>query len=259
MNDKFRQDREEQALRERLARLSSRLVDTSRLERNLAPLWGEAERSPRWRRWRWPLQIAAAVAFLVLGGYFASTHDFAAGEPVVASPASLWQLHYSEPDRPMAEVETIDAAEGVIRRQWRDAPGLPRPERSRVIGCCLHKVGGRRVASVHLEYDGQPVTVLVGRARDFRHDHDHDGRRWREGRKHRHEARRDRWRERRMDRRGARDADGFRVHYRGEKTMVTTRRGARWICVMAEMPADQLKAFAIELLDRSPATLGGKS
>lgn len=221
MNEKHddKQERLDQATSRRLAKLGQRPVDTAALERRLEPLWSRPQPSTRtyawWRQARPPLAAAAAIGMLVLVGWLVF---HTATAPAIAEPAEVSQLHHQmlTSHLDVEPVEDIEAANRVIAEQWVDAPRLPDvslPAR----GCCLHQLGGKRVAAVQLDHPAGDVTMAVARSRDLTIP---------EGREVEHGGQR------------------LTVHDHGGVTMVMARHEGRWLCVMGELPEQELIEIA---------------
>lgn len=216
------QRRLDEATSRRLARLADCPVDTARLEQKLEPLWTEPARSTAnpawWRLRRPPYAAAAAVLLLVALGWFV----FQTSTPAMADPGEMSQLHRHmlSSEIEVTPVRDIAAANRMIAAQWAEAPSLPEvslPARA----CCLHHLGGRPVAAVQLEHPDGPVTMVVARANDLRLP---------PGRVVEHAGQR------------------FTVHEHDGVTMVMTHDENRWLCVMGDLPEQDLVELAARVV-----------
>lgn len=212
----------EELTRRRLAKLSGRPVDASRVARRVEAELGGQRVEPRRRVVGW-LSAAAAVVLLVLG-LAVMNHT---ASPVVAAPAELVQLHkhVASGGHGATTVRSIDEAQRAIAAQWPDAPELPAPptaavDGEQVMACCLGHIGSRKLACVLIEGGDRPVTMVVANAKDVKPAEgdaiERDGRR-------------------------------FYTHEMRGVNMVATQRGERYICLMGEVPIDRLIEIAQRL------------
>ena len=212
-------DRLDAALAKRLAQLAGTPVDTTRLQRRLREAMRN-EGAPRaalpLRRWWRPLSSVAAalVAVGVIGWLLV-----AGSSPAVAAPNELFRLHQGLVDGEVhAElVSGVDEANRQIAAQWAQAPRIPRPNRGSIKSCCLHRVQDVRVACVLMEYAGQPVTLVVAPGKQL------------------------------CSAKGltiTRAGRQFIAHKQDGLQMVMTHHDDRWLCVMGELPTEQLVDLA---------------
>ena len=214
----FTEHRLDAATSRRLARLADRPVDTASLERRLAGALADepapAKRAA-WRRSARPLQAAAVVTLLVVAGWLVVQ----ASTPAVAAPGALAQIHRQmlAEELDTMPVTSIEAANAAIASRWSQAPAIPEAPGARVLACCLHELDGARLALVRLEYDDAMVKLVVARSRDLRSP---------------------------PGRTVVRDGRDYVIHEHGGVTMVMKKDGGRWLCVMGELPEDDLLAIA---------------
>ncbi|MEX0775114.1 MAG: hypothetical protein WD042_05295 [Phycisphaeraceae bacterium] len=218
--DKFQSDTN-RAVADRLARLGTMPVDTTRLERMIGtqiprPATPSARATPR-LRWLRPLQALAASLLVtaVVGALIWS----ATGGPVMASTAQMAQMHRDlVAERvPVTKVDSIEEASRILAGQQPDQPGLPAVPNAHLMACCMTSIKDRQVACVLFRNDGQPVTMSVARASDVRSPPSPTT---------------------------TRDGVSYHVETTDTLTMVTTQRDGRWICLIGELPADRLIEIA---------------
>jgi hypothetical protein len=117
----------------------------------------------------------------------------------------------------MTVVTSVEQANRVLSGQWSDLPQLPTPTSSQLHACCIHDFMDSKVACLILR-DGQtPLTMVVGRAREFRPA------------------------EGRTVERGGRK---FTLHEVNGLRMAMTHQGDRFVCLMGEVSADRLLEIA---------------
>jgi hypothetical protein len=211
----------DQATSRRLAHLGTMPVDTRTLDTRLAALVPPRPRAvPVQRTWLGPLR-AVAAALLVIGLVGALLYTFSSG-PAQASVSDMARMHEDlvSGKTPVVQVDSIDAANRELTRQWPDSPALPNVPQQHVMACCMKSVKNKRVACVLLKSRETPVTLTVANASDIK----------------------------RPDTPGVEHGGvTYHVQSTGKLNMVTTRRNDRWICLIAELPADQLKELAARL------------
>lgn len=214
-------DKLDQLTRQRLAGLGQVPVDTSDLERRLeAALWQQQRRpAPRWSPRLVRLALAAMVA--IAAGTFLYFQGGAT--PVIAAPVALAQLHRDlvAGQIPMVSVSTIEQANHYLTSEWTEAPPLPDPTAATVTSCCKKNLQNRNVACVLLDYDGQQVTMMVGRSRDLVC-----------GAKHTDVMQHGRH---------------YAVHESDGLQMVMIENKGRWICLMSAASVDALMDLADSL------------
>jgi hypothetical protein len=97
--------------------------------------------------------------------------------------------------------------------------GATQPQ-AHVMACCIKSVQNKRVACVLLKSDGVPVTMAVADAKDVRSPKSlvvvHSGTR-------------------------------YHVQSSGSLNMVMSEREGRWVCLIAELPAERLMGLAAHL------------
>ena len=142
----------DQATRQRLARLSGRPVDTTRLDGQLRAALAQAAPAPRLavarRFWR-PLAGLAAAAAVVLALSLALLNS---GAPAFAAPADLVRLH----QQAIAEMPA-----GMTVSSVADA-------NRHLHNCCIREVQNRKLACVLLGEEQVPITMVVAHSRDFK-------------------------------------------------------------------------------------------
>lgn len=207
----------------RLQRLSTRPVDTQRLEQRLRAAMGDAAAPiPPSRRlvfptaWvrTWATTAAAAIVLLV------SITAMLLIEPhAVASPAAMVQLHRNmvagqvEP----VQTETQEALYAMIASGWDGENELPALPDHVLESCCLQSVDGRPVLGMLVLHEGVPVSVLMA---DSRGAHMFDGK--------------------------VIELDGrsYTTRMQDDTAMVMTEWNGRMLCFMGDIDQKQLASMA---------------
>ncbi len=208
-------DERDLAVAERLGRLRTMPVDTTRLERLLEGKIPPAPARSGAMRFGWlrPLQaIAASLLVMALIGALIWT---TAGEPVLASAAEMARIHREMLNDPsdVFKVDSMRQASEVLSGKWPRNPGLPRSFDSHVMACCMHSIKDRKMACVLFRNDGRPVTLSVAKSSDLRSPQSPTV---------------------------IRGGEAYHVESSGELNMVSTQRDGRWICLIGELPVDRL-------------------
>ncbi len=218
------QERLAKATRQRLARLGSIPVDTTRLEARLNKAFEAYQpaipvsSSPAVHWWRPIYRIAAVFAVVgLIGLLFVSM----GGNPAIASVTELVRIHQEAVagESDLMPADNFTEAAGLIHDQWAKAPKIPEPRVGRVIASCLHELASREVACLKLELRGQPITMVVGHSREIVCSAEH------------HQI--------------SRNGRTYLVYDRDDVRMVMIDHDDRWVCIMGEAPMDDL----IELAD----------
>ncbi len=210
------------AVSRRLARLAGMPLDTARLERRLEKAMDAYDqgrtdfRLPLWFR------STSAVAALILMAVFIGLLTFTTTTPVIASPNALARVHHEvvAGTDGMVPVATLEEANAVVAQRLRQAPALPRQMDAAVRSSCLHDIQGVLAACVLVEYKGQPVTLVVADGNDLC---SRDGT---------------------MVMRGHRQ---LMVHTVDGVRMAMVEIDNRWLCVMGDLPTDDLVDLAASI------------
>src|SRR5438552_13584585 len=117
----------DRAVAQRLAKLRTMPVDTTRLEQMLGaqlPVPEKADAPERRHRWLRP--IAAAANFLLVVVLVAALLTSSAG-PVLASPTQMAQMHEElvSGRTQVMQVDSIEAANRALAAQWPQSPAVP--------------------------------------------------------------------------------------------------------------------------------------
>jgi hypothetical protein len=206
-------DRLDQATADRLRRLGSMPVDTTRLDKLIQARIPRAQRRPSIFLTARPFRaIAASVLILVMVGVIILSLS---GGAVLASPDKIAQFHEEMVSgRAGTPVRSIEDANQKLAEQWNKSVQIPDVPNEHVMSCCIKTIEDKRVACVLLNCDGQvPVTMTIAKASDMQcpstdvvmHGGVH-----------------------------------YHVHHAGKLNMVMTERDGRWICLSGELPAEQL-------------------
>lgn len=224
MNPDRDQNDLDEATSQRLRRLASTPVDTSRLDKwmqaQFGPNDGEATRRVAWFRWRSALGVAAAVAIAVLIGVMSLS-----GTRAVAAPLELRQVHEQVIDGSLPALAAIDLADAK-RRIEALVDGAPRPDGDypgSVRCCCGQVLAGERLAFVKTRFGQTPVTIVLMRGYHACAGNEHEM----------------------TDEQGRR----FIVHHDRAGVQATlTPREDHWVCVMAALPTDDLLKVAGQIV-----------
>ena len=209
------------ALAERLTRLSQRAIDTSRLEARVKAVVGPAQLPVRISRWMTPKRAAVVGVLIVLpvvGLFFLLWC-----RPLLASPAALSRIHAENVDgAPHVEaVDSMAAADRVIKRQWANCPRLPELSSGKVVSCHVHPMRcSKRLSCLCLQVDGQTVTLAAAHPADMR-----------------------------LPDAPFVSRDGIRyfVQSHGNTNIVIADRNGVWLCLIAALPSDRLVEAAATL------------
>jgi hypothetical protein len=219
------QDRLDRATSGRLAKLASRPVDTSELERRLEQALGNdiaqepVKTALRLQAWWRPITAAAAAILIVVTiGWLALDGG---ASPAMAAPAELAQIHFDVAKglSPHLEVTSVEEANQLLAKQSNGmvpVPELPGAIRS----CCLHQHASTTLTCALIDLDGQLITVALA---DGAKLHSPPGKTI------------------------TRDGRMFIAHTANGINMVMTTEGNRWLCVMGEVTSEQLVDVAINI------------
>lgn len=221
MSSQTHHDRLDQATARRLAKLREMPVDTSRLDRliesRIPPPHAVPDVVFRLR----PLRAAAAaVALLAIVGAMIWSLSGGAAQ---ASPQVLAQFHEElvSGKIPAIRVDSIAQANQALAEQWKQAVQIPEIPSEHVIFCCMRQIQDKRVACVLLRGMGDvPVTMAVAKARDMK-----------------------------MSGGEIRAYKGllFHIYSSGRLNMAMTERDGRWICLISQLPVENLMEIAGEI------------
>lgn len=172
MRDKPTQFELEQAVRGRLAKLSTTPVDMSRLAHQLDALMAKSTASEP-QRWCFPMvwrPVSAAAAAVLIAAAIGIIVATVGHSPAVAAPGHLAQLHAEaiRSDSMATAVSSVEEANRVLAGQWDDLPSIPIVDTATLHACCIHDFMDDRVVCLVLRDGFEPLTMVVGRARSFR-------------------------------------------------------------------------------------------
>jgi hypothetical protein len=207
------------ALAERLAKLSQRPIDTSRLEPRVKAIVGPVPSPQPVPCWMTRRRAAAGllIALPLIGSLLLLW-----SRPILASPAALSHIHEENvAGAPHAEVvDSISAADRAIKRRWPNCPRLPELTSGKVMSCHVHEIRCKRLSCLCLQIDGQSVTMAVAHPSDMLLP----------------------------------DApfvtrDGLRyfVQSHGNTNFVIADRNGVWLCLIAALPSERLVETAATL------------
>ncbi len=199
----------EQALMSRLRGLRQMPVDTGELESAIT------SRVPRprrfWQRaWR-PMTALAASVIVVASVALALS---AGSREAHAEPAMMAQIYRDMVSGkvPTHTTENMHDANSAIAAMIDGAIKIPEVPASHTMACCMREVKNRKVACVLFENHGTPVTISVAKATDFKGPRD-----------------------------GVSQITSDNLH------MVMMERNGLWICMVSEMPMNELVALSQEI------------
>jgi hypothetical protein len=211
----------DQATARRLARLRTTPVDTRDLEKRLATLIAPPARDGRMRLGRLrPLRALAAGLLIV--GIIAALLLSTSGGPALASVAQMAQVHEDlvSGKTPAVQVDSIDAANRELSKQWPNSPAFPNVPQDHVMACCMKSLKDKRLACVLLKTQGVPVTMTVANAADMKLP---------------------------TSPTVTRDGVTYHVQSSGTLNMVTAQRNQRWLCLIGHVAPEQLMEMAAKL------------
>lgn len=218
--DDFDNAEVEQAIADRLAKLRTLPVDTSRLDRALrARIPPVSARNSRF--WLRPVQ-AIAASFVLLSALTAVLFLNASSGPALAGAAEMAQVHEDMVSGrvPVMQVHSIAEANRMLASQSPDAPPLPNVPQEHVMACCMKSLHNKKMACVLLKSDDVPVTLTVANAADMKLPPAPT-----------------------VDRGGVR----YSVQAVGKLNMVMTEHDGRWLCLIGKLPAERLMDAASQV------------
>jgi hypothetical protein len=224
----------DQATSRRLGRLRTMPVETGRLDQMLRAAVpavvgvDEAASSSRWSIGYFLRPMRAVAASLILIAGIAALLLVNSSGAALASTEQMARMHEDLVSGrvPVTEVKSLEEAGQMLGGKGAAVPSLPsmptgatQPQ-AHVMACCIKSVQNKRVACVLLKSEGVPVTMAVADAKDVRSPKSpvvvHSGTR-------------------------------YHVQSSGSLNMVMTEREGRWVCLIAELPAERLMGLAAHL------------
>lgn len=217
MNDNLRPDPADQAIVARLAKLSARPVDLSRLRDHVEARIPRPQRHSIWHIMALR-SVRAAAAILVVAVTALSVTIGSWSGPALASTDDLLQLHQAlvTQHADMTNVSSMEAANAALAGKWPDAPAMPNMPEHKDMACCVHHIGRAKAACVLLSIDGTPVTMAAADASDVRMPE---------------------------MQKVQRNGTTFHTQTANNVSMVMTQRGEHWYCLMGQVPTDKLIGF----------------
>jgi hypothetical protein len=219
MPDNF--DRLDDATAQRLRRLGSMPVDTSRLDKLIqAQIPRPQKHSPFVFALRPIRAIAASVLILVMVGVIVLSLS---GGAVLASPDTMAQLHQDMISGKVAatQVDSIDQANKALEDQWHHSVQIPQIPADHAMKCCIREIDNKRVACVLLNAgSGKFVTMAVAPAKDMKCPDSESM---------------------------VKDNIRYHIQKSGQLNMVMAERDGLWICLISDLDAPQLMSMASEI------------
>jgi hypothetical protein len=215
-------ERLDRATADRLARLGSMPVDTSRLEQSIRALIPPPARRRQQGLFLWAKPMRAVAALLLMIGVVAAVLLYASGGPALASPAQMAQMHEDivSGKTPVMQVSSVDEANRALTAQWPDSPGIPTMPADHVMACCMKSVKDKKVACVLLKNEGEPITMTIAKASDMS-----------------------------LPTSPTVERNGMTYHVQSFNAlnMVMTERNGRWVCLIGKVPTERLMDLALKL------------
>ena len=218
-------DRLDRATAARLRALAGRPVDTTGVERGLArALRNETIQETdvlhvTWQRWWRPITTAAAAILVVVTMGWMMLEG--GPSPAVAAPAELAQIHFDVAHglSPHLKVSTVAQANQLLADQSNGVipvPALP----GAIQSCCLHHYASTTLTCAMIERDGRLITIAIA---DGAKLHSPAGQVI------------------------TKNGRAFIAHTANGINMVMTNEADRWLCVMGDVPMEQLVAVAADI------------
>lgn len=215
-------DQLDRVVQARLRRLGQYQPDSSRLERRLESAIGEL-RKDEGPRLRWPIQfrrsLLAAAALIAIAATLTIvlTRATDSAGAVQLSEVVLAHQTFLNGNAHLINVEDVGQANRECQGRSPDAPTIPALEGVSVRCCCVEEFCGCRSSCLHFDYEGVPVTMAVIVENEF-------------------------------DAPGVsllkRDGRSYKVLSDGAMSVVATTGSDRCICLVSEMPVENLLALA---------------
>jgi hypothetical protein len=208
----------DRAVSQRLAKLRAMPVDLTGLDKAIKAQLPPVGQS-RWRVLSLRPVRAIAASLVLVSAIAAAIMLSASSGPAQAEAAQMAQVHQDivSGRMPVMQVSSIDAANRMLNQQSPGAPSLPQLPDSHVMACCMKSVHNKKMACVLLKNDGVPVTLAVASAADMK-----------------------------LPAAPVQTRNGvsYRVQHVGDLSMVMTARNGKWLCLIGQLPAEQLMDMA---------------
>ena len=219
-DNEFHRDLDE-ATSARLRKLQALPVDLSGLDSALRGRLPERRGRATLRIFRPLTALAASIAVIV--AITAAVLIGTSGGEVLASPTTMAELHREIVSNklPVTKVNSIEEASRVLSEQsGSKSPQLPDAPEAHVMACCMKSIRNKKMACVLLQSGGTPITMTVARSQDV---------------------------ETPSCEAVNRNGTMYHVQAKDGVNMVMTERDGRWVCLMSELPQDQLIDLAARL------------
>jgi hypothetical protein len=216
------QDQVEQSVAERLAKLRTMPVDTSRMDKSIAAQIPQLQSHSRRRILSLRPLRAVAASLLLLCGIAVAILLTVSSRPADAEAAQMAQVHEDMVAGriPVMQVASIDAANRMLNSQSPGAPSLPNIPDSHVMACCMKSVHNKKMACVLLKDANEPVTLAVASAADMKLTPAPIE---------------------------TRNGVDYRVEHVGGLNMVMTERDGKWLCLIGRLPVERLMDVASQV------------
>ena len=227
MNHQSVDDRLDRATSARLSKLASRPMDIVRLQQRVDAALDEQRMPPPsadamtiWQRWWRPLTTAAAAIIVgITVGWFALD---AGSSTAMAAPTHLAQIHYDVVHGLVPNLKVTSVAEANELLAAQSNGSVPIPDLPGIMmSCCLAEQTGTTLTCALIDRDGQLITIALA---DGGKLHSPKGQTIVRGDKQ------------------------FTAHVANGINMVMAHHGDRWLCVMGDLPTDQLVDVAVEVV-----------
>ena len=214
---------EQHAVANRLSKLRTMPVDTSRMESALRAQLPERSESVAKRYiWRIGSLRAIAASLLLISSIVLGLVLITSSRSAQAEAVQMAQVHEDMVSGKIdvMQVDSIESANRMLSSEHPDAPSLPQVPDSHVMACCMKSVGDKRMACVLLKDSNVPVTLAVARSDEMKlHPMPMQ----------------------------LRNGVSYRVQHVGDLSMVMTERDGKWLCLIGALPADRLMDLASQV------------
>ncbi|MBT8207710.1 MAG: hypothetical protein KJO18_05495 [Acidimicrobiia bacterium] len=224
-SDNLQPDQLDSAVQTRLRRLSTIPCDSTglvrRIDSAIEELREDDESASVWTfRLRQPLIAAAALIAIAATLAIALTYANRGADAIRLSEVVHAHQSYLDNGAHVVNVQSVEQANHECQARWPGAPTIPNVDGVSVQCCCVEEMCGCPAACLHFDHNGVPVTMAVVTGAQF----DDEGVTTVE--------------------RGGRS---YSVHTEGRFSVVAMRGPDRCICLVSELPREDLLALATRI------------
>lgn len=204
----------------RLRQLDALPVDTSALDRALQRQISR----PGVGWWQGHARLVRAAAASVLVGLVLAgvlLMSTLSGS-VQAEAVQMARVHHDLVNGviPVTQVDSIESANRVLLAESPQAPALPNIPMEQQMACCMKEVQDKKMACLLMKSQDIPITMVVAKAKDMKPPQGGNI---------------------------VRDGAHYYIQSVENLNMVTTQRQDRWVCLMGQVPVEQLVELARRL------------